>query len=95
VSGKPYPEGIKRLCELFEQVDERRVKLSKLVPERDDLSKQIEQLQGELADRTAIIEKVLRDMDLESPGNFGWTGRLTWAIAEMYRQLKARVHGEP
>ena len=86
MSSKPYPGGVAEVVKLLSEVDALDAEAKRLRPAAQRL-KEVEAQSETLRRR---LPELLRSMDVESPGNFGWEGRMGWFLAEMRRQLLDR-----
>lgn len=91
MSGAPYPEGIKELVLLVQDMQSLQ---GEIVQSRLQLDKYTQHLtKAEEAYRQAArqIKEKLAQMDLLARGNHGWEGRFEWFLLEFYRQTKEEV----
>lgn len=89
MSGRPSPAGAAEVIALVRNIGALR-------QEAVELEKSVAQLRR-VIDRRQTLEhdlyEALRSMDVESPGNHGWEGRMSWFIAEIVEQA-SRDQGE-
>lgn len=93
MSGKPYPEGV----ELFRAALER---MSVACSEIERLNKSIadqkflleEQSRTYNAAHTELFE-LMKEMDVHSSHNYGYEGRMSWFLQELYKQFTRGIEG--
>jgi hypothetical protein len=83
MSSLPHPEGVTEVVKLLSEVDALEAEAEELRPMVLRLKKVEEQ--AETLRRR--LPELLRSMDLEALGHFGWERRMGWFLAEMRRQL--------
>ena len=83
MSGKPYPEGVKRAVQLIDEIEELRRTINHLEP----LVAELHTAHEKFAQASKALQKLLADMDLESKGNYGFEARMGWFLFEMRRQM--------
>lgn len=88
MSGKPSPSGAKRAIEILTRVAQLTETIDTLGPEVRQKTAQLKALGEERHQLQSELGKLMRKMDCDSPGNFGWEGRMSWLVAEMYKQMK-------
>lgn len=88
MSGKPYPEGVRQLSLYFRDLSEAQDRILRL-------EGIINQKQGELAaerdkaqDARQNIQRLMQEMDVHAPGNFGYEGRLMALLQELNNQAE-------
>lgn len=87
MSGKPYPEGVAKVIELLDVIET-------LGAEMESLRRSAKRLEVVIDQRTTLIAEygqLMRNMDVDSSGNYGFAGRAGWFLSEMRRQLAAKA----
>lgn len=87
MSGKPSPEGVTELRRLLARQRDLSSEIQKL---RRDVQR-LKELEEEHAHNDGSIAANLRFMDVDSLGNYGGIGRLTWFLDELDRQALAEA----
>jgi hypothetical protein len=82
VSSKPSLEGVQRLRELLK---ERRGLSAEVIDLRQKTAR-LKDAEAELSKNFHAIVEILKNMDAQSTGNFGWEARLVWLLGELDRQ---------
>ncbi len=90
MSSKPYPDGVREVIALLAEIESLAAEATQLRPQVARL-KEVEE-QAQIAGRK--LQPLLRSMDVEAPGNWGWERRMAWFLAEMRRQLLAQKEAE-
>lgn len=85
MSRLPHKEGVAEVVALLDKVATLEAEAEELRPKAERLCAVDAELRG-LRQR---LPDLLRSMDVESPGNFGWERRMGWFLAEMRRQIIA------
>lgn len=86
MSSKPHPAGARRVAALLEELDANELVIaehSKYV----EVLRTAEQARGRLR---AELDELLRSMDTESVGNYGWSSRTAWLLAEVARIARGK-----
>jgi hypothetical protein len=83
MSSKPYPGGVAEVVKLLTEVDALDAEAATLRPHARRLS----EVESQAETLRRRLPELLRSMDVESPGNYGWERRMGWFLAEMRRQL--------
>ncbi len=83
MSSKPHPEGVAEVVKLMRNVEVLQAEARELRPKVERL-KEVERL---IEEDCAKLEPLMRSMDVESPGNWGWSSRFGWFLAEFRRQI--------
>lgn len=91
MSSKPSSGGVKELVLATEELAEVEASLRVTVPERDRLVAEVASLESRRAAASERLQSLLRAMDVEATGNFGWEGRFGWLLGEFRRQLLSRA----
>lgn len=86
MSGKPSPEGILSLRLTLDKLAVIGSKVSRLQAEVAERSARLAELQAEQNDLACRVPEMLRSMDIASDGNWGWEGRIVWALRELAAQ---------
>jgi len=88
MSGKPNPEGVAQVVALLdrcaacdEEIDELQERIA-----RD--TARVRTLTGNRDGAWAEHLALMRQMDVDSPGNTGFERRAAWFLVEMRRQIK-------
>ncbi len=91
MSGKPSPEGANRVIEILNRVNEVTETIRHLAPEVHQKTVELKNLEEEHGRLQHELGKLMRSMDVDAPGNYGWEGRVTWLISEMHRQMQIKI----
>ena len=86
MSGLPYPEGVSKVIELLDSVAKCDTEIKRI---QGEVSK-LEDLQGQRRSLWKEYVKLMDDMDVDTPGNFGFENRAAWFLMEMRRQIKRK-----
>jgi hypothetical protein len=86
MSRLPHPDGVAEVVSLLAEVDALESEADQLRPK----AQRLQEVEAQAESLRRRLPELLRSMDLESPGNFGWERRMGWFLAEMRRQL----HGD-
>ena len=89
MSGKPNPEGVKRVIDLLDSVAKLDDEIAELSARVDSDQRRINLLSGNRAEAWKEHCDLMRQMDVSAEGNTGFEKRAAWFLAEMRRQLKA------
>lgn len=84
MNDRPYPEGVTKIIELLDQIETVDTELVEI----DRLIGKAEKLQDDRRVLWTAYEKLMGEMDLQSTGNYGFIGRVTWFLSEMKRQVR-------
>lgn len=84
MSSKPHTEGVAEVLALLARADELDAELTALRAAAVRMRK-AEEERGNVSRR---LSELLRSMDLEAKGNYGWENRFGWFLAELRRQAK-------
>lgn len=85
MSTNPHPEGVADVVAMLRDIELLEVEVAELRPK----AKRLVEAEKQIAEERTKLAERLRAMDLESPGNYGWEGRMGWFVAEMRRQIIA------
>lgn len=88
MSAKPYPEGVAQLSGYLRDLQDARQTIAR---ENEVIALHREKLNAATANEKAAqnaIAKSMREMDVESPGNFGYEGRMLWLLRELNTQAE-------
>lgn len=87
MSSLPHPEGVAEVVKLLSEVDALDAEAERLRP----MAARLKEVQEQSEQLHRRLPELLRSMDVEEPGNFGWERRMGWFLAEMRRQLIDRA----
>lgn len=87
MSGKPYPEGVRKVLALLTVEAGLNAEIEQLRPQADRLHAAI----AEVAGARDAISVLLASMDIEEKGNYGFEARTGRFLSEMYRAMKAEL----
>ena len=88
MSGKPHPDGVKRVRELLDSEARLREEAARLERTIKESKKRLEAVDGEYGRACSERTKLMAQMDLTSSGNFGYEERMSWFLVELVRQTK-------
>jgi hypothetical protein len=88
MSGKPYPDGVKRVRELLNDEARLRDEAARLKRSIEEAKKRLETVDGEYGRACSERTKLMAQMDLTSSGNYGYEQRMSWFLVELVRQTK-------
>lgn len=91
MSGKPSSGGVSEVIRLLGQLQEADETLAKQIPAREALAATITVAEAKRREDNRTLEALLREMDVDSSGNYGWAGRMGWFLGEFRRQLSEKV----
>lgn len=91
MSRLPSPDGVTEIVKLLAEVDALDAEVAELRPTVEPLVTRLQAAETKARELRAKLPELLRSMDVESPGNFGWERRMGWFLAEMRRQITAGV----
>lgn len=86
MSGKPYPEGVTKAVDLMDECAALNDEIQELHPK----VQRMREAEVRYGQAYVELQKLLREMDLESQGHFGYENRLAWFLMEMRHRLEAR-----
>jgi hypothetical protein len=87
MSGKPNEEGVAALAATLRALTETQNELAKQSNIAACASKRVEELSEQFHKLSRQMQDQLVAMDVDSKGNAGWSGRITWMMCELTRQL--------
>jgi hypothetical protein len=87
MSGKPSPEGVKKLRELAATCANMANEAASLVDSLSIQKSRLVVVNDEYAIARTTLLKHLDEMDCSGTGNFGWEGRIVWMFQEIERQV--------
>lgn len=88
MSGQPYPNGAAALSAEFRALNEARQKIARLQGVIETQKQAIVEERVKENAASENIKRLMADMDVSSPGNFGYEGRLMWLLREMNTQAE-------
>ena len=83
MSGKPYEAGVTRVAELLSLGEKLRDEIDVLKPKAERYKSAIEEHNR----CSEELEKLLKEMDIEAPGNWGFGGRMGWFLTKMREEI--------
>ena len=89
MGGLPTPENADRVVEILEQVASLTAHIEALEPEVMSKTKHLRSMKGTRESIQKELGDLMRKMDCDSPGNFGWEGRMSWLVAAVVARVKA------
>ena len=75
MSGKPNPQGVGDLRRALHDVMLYRRSIAELTAEIETTKLSLERNQNGLTDSLREVNRLLTEMDVDGPGNFGWEAR--------------------
>lgn len=81
MSGKPHPAGARRALALIDLLDAN----ARVIEEHEKSVATLRTAKEERGRLSGELHELLRTMDVESTGNFGYEGRTAWLLAEVVR----------
>lgn len=90
MSGKPSSEGAAKVIEIIQkmlELNEEETELKEYVVRLRQVTEEKKQLDRDL-------KRLLESMDVETPGNFGWSGRFAWLLAAVVDQMSEEEEEE-
>lgn len=90
MSGRPYPEGVKKVLDLLTTEEKLLAEVAGLreqLVSLKDVETRLEAASEKLGRTTQEIGRLLEEMDVSAPGNFGYGGRMGWFLLEMRRLI--------
>lgn len=90
MSGKPYPEGVANFMDALKEMSDAAEESTRLQSVISATQARLTENREAYQKAKEAIFKLMRDMDVESNGNYGWEGRIIWFFIELYKQEKAQ-----
>jgi len=81
---KPSPEGVTKTLDLLREIEQLGQEIDRLTIAANRLTianTRYHELQ-------VVLKQHLEQMDVDQKGNFGWSARFAWFIAEVVRQTR-------
>lgn len=94
MSGWPDAAGVREVIAIITKVAGARAEVAKLEPQLAQLDKRCKELRENINVLDAELRKAMERMDVDGPGNFGWSGRISAFVTEMKRQLEEQLRAE-
>lgn len=89
MSGKPSSDGVYSLRLTLDRLAALDAEATTLRDELRERNNRLVVLQEEHAQLAERVPKMLQAMDIDSRGNYGWEGRVVWALRELAAQYRA------
>lgn len=86
MSSKPSPESVAELRKQIAAYSEAEEQRQILTKRYNEIGQQLAEAAGQAATSRLAIAKLVEGMDCDSASNFGWEGRFTWMMRELYEQ---------
>jgi hypothetical protein len=91
MSGQPYPEGVRQYRKLMQLKAESDVALASSQKQLEQIGRGLQREQERNNAYQIDIEKLMKDMDVASPGNAGYAERLQAFMHEILKQERAET----
>lgn len=95
MSGQPHPKGVEELSGYLRNLEDARQGIAR---EAEVIALHREKLTvHQHNERAALkaIDEAMEEMDVKSPGNFGYEGRRLWLLCELNKQATRYGRSHP